>query len=114
GAGRNGVRRLASGGRRFARRCSVWASAVSVPSTGSRVRTQRTRGKKRARPPDSPGAHPTRLGPGVRGRGVVESPGAPGPAQLGGGGPAPAVGRADGREGRPGSQSAGLLRLVGT
>jgi hypothetical protein len=71
------------------------------------------RGKKRARSPDPPGGHPPDLGPGVRGRGLVEPLGAAGPAQLGRTGPAAAAGRTGGRERRSGSESAGVLRPAG-
>jgi hypothetical protein len=43
----------------------------------------------------------------------VEPPGAAGPARLGPGGPAPAAGRADGRQRRPRPQGAGVLRAAG-
>src|SRR5439155_19510249 len=39
--------------------------------------------------------------PGLRGRGLVEPPGAPGPVELGGAGSTAPVGRAGGRPGRP-------------
>ena len=68
------------------------------------------REKKPARPPDPPGDGPPRLGPRLRGRGLVEPPGAARPARLGGRRPAAAAGRAGGRQGRPGPQGAGLLR----
>src|SRR5438093_13735297 len=57
-------------------------------------------GKKRSRPPDPRRHDPLGVGDWLRGRGVVEPPGPPGPACLGRRRPAVAAGRTDGRERR--------------
>jgi transposase len=66
--------------------------------------------KQWSRPPDPPGGEPSDLGPGLPGRGRVESPGAAGPAQVGRAQPAAPAGRAGGREGCCGPPGAGLRR----
>src|SRR5262245_11014800 len=69
---------------------------------------------KRGPRPLAPGSgHPSRLGVGVRGRGLVEPFGPADPARLVGGEPAAATAAVDGRQGRPRSEGVGLLWVAG-
>src|SRR5262249_61400521 len=88
-----------------------WGVPGDATTTGPPAPTRPMREKKSPRPPDPPGPEPPRLGAGLRGRDLVESPGPARVARLGGCAAAAPAGTGS-APGRPGPQGTVLLRPV--